>query len=115
MVRYMPKQSVQLSSVFQALADPTRRGVLERLSHGPATTSELASPFKMALPSFSQHLGVLVRCGLVRSRKSGRVRTWRLAPRPLKAAEHWMLKQRNLWEHRLDQLDSVLNELKEQP
>ena len=105
---------MQLNGVFQALADPTRRAVLERLSSGPAAMSDLARPFKMALPSFAQHLDVLEGCGLVRSRKSGRVRTYRLAPQPLKAAEHWMVKQRSLWETRLDQLDSFLLDLKEQ-
>jgi DNA-binding transcriptional ArsR family regulator len=75
--------------------------------------SELAQPFKMALPSFSQHLDVLESCGLVRSRKTGRVRTYRLAPRPLKVAEQWMVAQRTNWERRLDQLDDYLEELKE--
>src|SRR6266511_1848705 len=98
----MPNQSVRLNRVFQALADPTRRAVLERLSGGPAPVSELAQPFKMALPSFSQHLVVLENCGLVRSRKTGRVRTYRLAPRPLKVAEHWMAMQRAHWERRFD-------------
>ena len=109
----MPNQSVQLSRIFQALADPTRRAVLERLSSGPAPMSELAQPFKMALPSFSQHLDVLENCGLVRSRKSGRVRTYQLAPKPLQAAEHWMVRQRTMWERRLDQLDTYLKTLKE--
>jgi DNA-binding transcriptional ArsR family regulator len=109
----MPNQSEQLNGIFQALADPTRRAVLERLSSGPASTSELAQPFKMALPSFSQHLEVLENCGLVRSCKKGRVRTYQLAPQPLKVAEHWMVRQRAIWERRLDQLDDYLEELKE--
>ncbi len=96
------------------MADPTRRAVVERLSHGPTATSELARPFKMALPSFLQHLDVLQKCGLVQSRKSGRVRTYELAPRTMKAAEDWMATQRALWERRLDQLDSFLEDLKEQ-
>ncbi len=75
--------------------------------------SELAQPFKMALPSFSQHLDVLENCGLVRSRKSGRVRTYRLAPGRLRAAEQWLEEQRALWERRLDQLNGFLNDLKE--
>ena len=87
--------------------------MLSRLSGGPAPVSELARPFDLALPTFTQHLDVLEHCGLVRSRKRGRVRTYRLAPAPLKAAEHWMVKQRGLWERRLDQLDSYLMELKE--
>ena len=110
----MPNQQIQLDSVFRALGDPTRRAVLSRLSQGPASVSELARPFNIALPSFTQHLGVLERCGLVRSRKAGRVRTYRLEPRPLKAAERWMAEQRALWERRLDQLDNYLLELKKE-
>jgi DNA-binding transcriptional ArsR family regulator len=102
---------VQLDRVFQALADPTRRAVIRRLSGGSAAVSELAEPFDMALPSFLQHLKVLEGCGLVRSRKSGRVRTYRISPAPLKAAEGWMSEQRALWERRLDQLDQYLVEL----
>ena len=108
----MPNQ--QLDRVFQALTDPTRRAVLERLTRGPAPVSELAQPFSMALPSFVQHLGVLENCGLVRSKKQGRVRTYSLAPRPLQAAEHWLSAQRTQWERRLDQLDDFLKTLKEQ-
>jgi DNA-binding transcriptional ArsR family regulator len=108
----MPNQSAQLSRVFQALTDPTRRAVLQRLAEGPAAMSELAEPFHMALPSFSQHLDVLEDCGLVRSRKEGRVRTYQLAPQPLKAAEGWLAKQRSLWTRRLDQLDDYLKEQK---
>ena len=109
----MPNQVPKLDRVFHALADRTRRAVLERLSGGPAPVSELAQPFDMALPSFSQHLRVLESCGLVRSRKSGRVRTYRLAPNRLKMAEHWMAKQRHLWERRLNQLDRYLLHLEE--
>lgn len=88
--------------------------MLARLSTGPTSTSELARPFRMALPSFTQHLGVLEECGLVRSRKRGRVRTYELAPQPLAAAETWIAKQRAVWQKRLDQLDSYLEQLKEQ-
>ena len=112
----MPKQSPpQLTRVFHALADPTRRAVLERLGDGPAPTTELARSFRMALPSFSQHLDVLAKSGLVRSRKQGRVRTWRLAPQPLVVAEEWMATQRKVWGRRLDQLDDYLIELKRTP
>ena len=110
----MPKPSAKLDRVFQALADPTRRSVLERLNRGPARMSPLAQPFPMALPSFSQHLEVLEHCGLVRSRKHGRVRTDRLTPQALKVAVHWMQQQRTRWERRLDQLDGFLQILKEQ-
>ena len=106
----MPNQSTELSRVFQALADPTRRAVLQRLAGGPAAMSELAEPFHMALPSFSQHLDVLEDCGLVRSSKEGRVRTYQLAPQPLKAVEGWLARQRSLWTRRLDQLDDYLKE-----
>lgn len=102
-----------IDSVFRALADPTRRRVLARLSASAASVSELAAPFEMALPSFVQHLKALEDCGLVSSTKSGRVRTYRLAPQRLKLAEDWLAQQRSLWERRLDQLDAYLNELKE--
>jgi DNA-binding transcriptional ArsR family regulator len=110
----MPNQQVDLTRVFHALADPTRRAVLERLSRGPAAMTELARPFRMALPSFSQHLGVLEACGLVRSQKVGRVRTYQLTPQPLEAAQDWMAAQRAMWERRLDQLDDFLKDLKEE-
>lgn len=109
----MPNQAGQIDTVFHALGDPTRRAVVGRLSAGPAAVSELAKGFAMALPSFTQHLGVLEKCGLVRSEKSGRVRTYYLVPQPLKAAENWMVEQRKLWERRLDQLDSYLFSIKE--
>lgn len=114
MVRRMPNHAESLNGLFHALADPTRRAVIERLARGPAAVSELAKPFGMALPSFTQHLGVLEGSGLVRSQKQGRVRTYELRPKQLKAAEHWMGKQRALWERRLDQLDDYLDEMKEQ-
>lgn len=109
----MPNEAIQLDCVFRALGDPTRRAVLARLSRGPAPVSELARPFDMALPSFTQHLAVLESCGLVRSRKTGRVRTVQLVPQPLQAAERWIVEQRALWERRLDQLDNFLKDLKE--
>jgi DNA-binding transcriptional ArsR family regulator len=107
----MPKYQTALNAVFQALADPTRRAVVERLGAGPVATMELARPFKMALPSFLQHLDVLERTGLVKSRKVGRVRRYELSPRPLQEAERWMGAQRAMWEKRLDQLDRYLLEL----
>jgi DNA-binding transcriptional ArsR family regulator len=110
----MPNQSADLTRVFHALADPTRRAVLERLTRGPAAMTELARPFSMALPSFSQHLGVLEECGLVRSQKVGRVRTYQLAPEPLQEAQDWLGAQRTQWERRLNQLDDYLSQLKEQ-
>jgi DNA-binding transcriptional ArsR family regulator len=100
-----------VDDVFRALADPTRRAVVERLGRSPASVSELAQPFDMALPSFLQHLRVLEESGLVRSRKTGRVRVYRLAPARLKAAEDWLAKQRTLWERRLDQFDEYVTQL----
>jgi DNA-binding transcriptional ArsR family regulator len=80
--------------------------VPERISRGPAAASELAKPITMALPSFLQHLDVLESCGLVKSRKMERVRTYRLTPRPLRAAEGWFEKQRAIWNCRVDPLDT---------
>src|SRR5690242_2117912 len=94
--------------MFHALADPTRRQVVERLAGGSASTSELAAPFAMTLPSFTQHLAVLEGAGLVRSHKRGRTRTYRLAPDRLATAEGWLADQRDTWERRLDQLDEFL-------
>ena len=111
-VRQVPDYS-SLGPVFQALADPTRRAVLERLARGPAGVTELARPFPMALPSFAQHLDVLERSGLVRSRKQGRVRTYALETRPLAEAVDWLARQRSTWEQRLDQLDQHLLDAKE--
>ena len=108
MVSLMDNHAVSLDAVFHALADPTRRAVLERLGRGPAAVGELHRPLRMTLPSLSQHLGVLERCGLVRSRKLGRVRTYRLAPKPLEHVEHWLVQQRTVWGARLDQLDALL-------
>ena len=108
----MPNQFADLDTVFRALADPTRRAVVQRLSHGPASVSELAAPFDMALPSFMQHLRVLEESGLVRSRKAGRVRTCEIKPKRLATAETWISRQRAVWEARFDRLDAYLDELK---
>lgn len=109
----MTDATTTVDSVFRALADPTRRQVLERLSSRAASVSELAEPFEMALPSFVQHLKVLEASGLVQSEKRGRVRTYHLVPERLKQAESWLTRQRQLWERRLDQLDAYLLEMKE--
>lgn len=107
----MPATLDTMNGVFRALADPTRRLVLERLSRSPASVTELAAPFGMALPSFVEHLKVLEGSGLVRSRKQGRVRTYQIAPQRLKLAEHWLVRQRALWERRLDQFDAYVTTL----
>jgi DNA-binding transcriptional ArsR family regulator len=107
----MPNQQSALDPVFHALADPTRRAVLQRLSQGPASVSELAKPFEMALPSFLQHLQVLEAGGLIRSKKVGRVRTCEMDAAPLALAESWIAERRALWEKRLDRLEAYLDEL----
>lgn len=104
----MAEKVATIDVVFQGLSNPTRRRVVERLSRGPASVTELADPFGMALPSFVQHLRVLEDSGLVRSEKEGRVRVYRVAPRRLKVAEDWLSRQRAMWESRLDRLDSYL-------
>ena len=106
-------QSAAADAVFHALSNPTRRRVLERLSVGPATVSELAAPFDMQLPSFVQHLSVLERSRLVRSKKRGRVRTYEIAPERLRVAEDWLTARRQLWEARLDRFDQYVKQLKE--
>ena len=90
----MMRRPPKLDDVFRALADPTRRAILERLGQGPASTSALAEPFGMALPSFVQHMAILQACDLVRSMKLGRTRMYRLAPPALKLAEKWLAGRR---------------------
>jgi DNA-binding transcriptional ArsR family regulator len=99
-----------LDGVFRALADPSRRVMVERLSRGPASLSELAAPLQMSLPAVHQHLAVLEESGLVLSEKVGRVRTCRIQPRALQAAEKWINDRRTLWERRLDRLGAFLAE-----
>ncbi|MBC8089191.1 MAG: helix-turn-helix transcriptional regulator [Phycisphaerae bacterium] len=106
-------QSAAVDKVFHALSNPTRREVLERLSVGPATVSDLAAPFDMQLPSFVQHLSVLERCRLVKSKKRGRVRTYEIAPERFKVVENWLTARRQLWEARLDRFDHYVKQLKE--
>jgi DNA-binding transcriptional ArsR family regulator len=97
-----------LDLVFQALSDPSRRTMVERLSRGPASVSDLAQPFDMSLPAVMQHLQVLESSGLVRSEKTGRVRMCRIEPNALTAAEGWFTKRRASWERRFDRLDAFL-------
>ena len=104
----MPKH-VGLDEVFHALGDSSRRAMVERLSRGPASVSELAKPFAMALPTVTQHLGVLEKAGLVTSHKEGRVRTYQLTPGALTPAANWISRQKLPAERRLDRLGSFLN------
>jgi DNA-binding transcriptional ArsR family regulator len=99
-----------LDLLFQALGDPARRGMVERLSRGPASVSELARPFSMSLSAVIQHLQVLEASGLVRSEKAGRVRTCRIEPQALRSVERWIAARRSSWERRLDRLGDFLDE-----
>ena len=109
-VNNMLNYSPSLDSMFQALGDPTRRVMVERLSRGPATVSALAEPLQMSLPAVMRHLQVLESSGLVRSEKVGRVRTCQLEATALKSAEGWLSRQRQFWEERFDRLDALLAE-----
>ncbi|MDA8249128.1 MAG: metalloregulator ArsR/SmtB family transcription factor [Rhodospirillales bacterium] len=107
----MLNRSVALDHTFQALADPTRRAIMEQLARGPASVSALARPIAMSLPAVLQHLAVLEGSGLVVSEKVGRVRTCRIEPRALGLAEDWISARRTEWARRLDRLGSYLDEL----
>ncbi|MDB5692711.1 MAG: transcriptional regulator [Alphaproteobacteria bacterium] len=109
----MLNDSARLDLAFHALADPTRRGFVARLTRSPATVSELARPLRMSLPAVMQHLRLLEASGLIRSEKKGRVRTCRVEPKALAAAELWIGEQRALWEGRLDRFETYVEELKD--
>jgi DNA-binding transcriptional ArsR family regulator len=111
----MLNQQTSLDLMFQALADPTRRLMVERLSRGPASVSELAQPFAMSLPAVVQHLQVLEASGLVRSAKVGRVRTCTIDTGALSLAEKWINDRRTGWERRLDRLGTFLAETSDEP
>ncbi|RKH39962.1 ArsR/SmtB family transcription factor [Corallococcus llansteffanensis] len=104
----MEKHPEQLNGIFQALADPTRRAVLSRLGRGPASISDLAKPFDMALPSFMKHIHFLEGSGLIRTHKEGRVRTCALEKKSFAAVESWLSAQRALWEARTDRLEQFV-------
>jgi DNA-binding transcriptional ArsR family regulator len=111
----MLNHSAALDLMFQALADPTRRVMVERLSRAPASVSELAQPLAKSLPAELQHLQVLEASGLVRSEKVGRVRTCRIEPKALRSAEQWINERRTSWERRLDHLGDYLAAHPEEP
>jgi DNA-binding transcriptional ArsR family regulator len=100
----------EIDRVFHALADPSRRVIVERLSRGPASVSDLARPLSMSLPAVVQHLQVLETSGLVSSEKVGRVRTCQIEPAALRPAEQWISARRSSWERRLDRLGDYLAE-----
>ena len=110
----MLNDSTRLDRAFQALADPARRGMLARLTHGPATVSELAEPLAMSLPAVLQHLQSLEVSGLIRSEKKGRVRTCRLRPGALAEAEEWLVDRRSEWEIRHDRFEEHVLKLKDE-
>lgn len=108
----MPNQNQFIENTFSALSDPTRRAVVQALSGGEATVSELASPFAMALPSFTQHLGILEKAGLIISRKKGRARVCALNPAAMREAEEWLASSRRQWEERMDRFEAHLDTVK---
>jgi DNA-binding transcriptional ArsR family regulator len=114
MLKYL-EAAPEVDLVFQALADPTRRAIVDRLIDGPASVSELAQPFEMSLPAVVQHLQVLESSGLIHSEKHGRVRTCAVEPRALSAAERWIVERRRSWEERLDRLGQYLAEHPDDP
>src|SRR3954471_23329932 len=107
MLKYQP-----LDLAFQALGDPTRRALVERLAASPATVSELAQPLPMSLPAVMLHLKVLEESGLVKSEKVGRVRTCRIEPQMLSQTEHWIAERRRMWQRNLDRLGTFLDQTK---
>ncbi|HTM78381.1 MAG TPA: metalloregulator ArsR/SmtB family transcription factor [Devosia sp.] len=111
----MEHYSTQLDGIFQALADPTRRAVLGRLGQGPASISDLARPFDMALPSFMKHIRFLEGSGLIRTHKQGRVRTCAIDKQRFATIETWLSDQRALWEGRTDRLEQFVTQTKETP
>jgi DNA-binding transcriptional ArsR family regulator len=110
----MEQYSDQLNGIFQALADPTRRAVIGRLGHGPASVGELAAPFEMALPSFMKHIHMLEESGLIRTSKVGRVRTCMIEPEQLAAIGGWLEEQRAIWEGRTDRLAQFVTKEEDQ-
>jgi DNA-binding transcriptional ArsR family regulator len=109
-LKRMLQYSETLDLAFHALSDPSRRGMVERLTRGPASVTELAAPFDMSLSAVMQHLGILEASGLVRTEKLGRVRTCQIDPLALRNVEKWITDRRLLWEQRLDRLGQFLAE-----
>ena len=110
----MANHANQLNSVFDALADPTRRAIVMRLCEGDASVGELAKPFDMALPSLLKHVRILEDSGLIETEKIGRVRTCALHTASLESIEAWLAAQREIWERRLDRLELYVEKLKKE-
>jgi len=115
MVKHVLDQREPLDQVFRALADSSRREMVDRLTYGPASVSELALPFTMSLSAVVQHVQVLEACGLVRSQKVGRIRICRLEAQVLQTAEEWVSRRRSAWQDRFDRLGDVLADLPDDP
>lgn len=109
----MAQYSAQLDGVFVALADPTRRGVIRRLGHGPVSVGDLAREFPMTLPSFMKHVRTLESTGLIRTAKSGRVRTCVLNRESLALVDDWLAQERRVWAERTDRLENLVTDPKE--
>ena len=109
----MAKYSASLDEVFAALSDPTRRGVIRVLGRGPTSVGELAQSASMTLPSFMKHVHTLERCGLIRTAKSGRVRTCTLNRKRLRVIDGWLAEQRAIWERRTDRLEQFVTDTEE--
>src|SRR5438128_6185024 len=107
-------RSDRLSATFGALADPTRRAIIARLAKGQATVNEIAAPFEMSLPAVSKHLKVLERAGLIQRGRDAQYRPARLNATPLREADAWVERYRDLWEERLDRLDTLLQRRKKE-
>lgn len=106
----MLEHDAALDRAFHALSDATRRSILERLSDGPASVSDLARPYATTLAAIHQHVQVLEASGLIETRKSGRIRECRLAPAAIQRVEHWLSARRRLWEDRFDALGRLLEQ-----
>lgn len=106
----MPDNKPNVHRIFHALGDPTRRAIMEKLSDGPISVSQLAEPLEVTLAAVVQHLQILEESGLVRTEKVGRVRTCRIDPKGLDVVQHWITDRRSLWEKRLDWLGDLLAE-----
>jgi DNA-binding transcriptional ArsR family regulator len=106
----MAHKRASIHRVFQALGDPTRRAIVEKLSEGPISVSQLALPMKITLAAVVQHLQVLEKSGLVKTEKTGRVRTCRMEPGGLSLVEKWVAERRSTWERRFDRLDALLDD-----
>jgi DNA-binding transcriptional ArsR family regulator len=109
MLKYEPS----LDLVFAALSDPTRRTIVDRLTRGPASVSALAEPLAMSLPAVFQHLKILETSGLIRSEKTGRVRTCHIEPEALGTVEQWIAERKAVWERRFDRLGEYLSQTTE--